>query len=149
MKTLVNWNTIILIILYLSSMFFIIIAENVSRHNYYYTLATSFRIRQYIFLVALCGSTMWKHQTQIIAIFIWEYYTSTFTNLLHALWTYSDYKYLDYITWWMYILDVLIVYFKYWYRWLLDLTLSTPHTYFYGPYNLSRSNILLIYYLES
>ena len=30
---------------------------------------------------------------------------STFTNLLHALLTYSDYKYLDYIIWWMYILS--------------------------------------------
>ena len=26
-------------------------------------------------------------------------------NLVHALWTYSDDKYLDYITWWMYILS--------------------------------------------
>ena len=36
-----------------------------------------------------CGGTVRKRSvktpTQIIAIFIWTYYTSTFTNLLHAL----------------------------------------------------------------
>ena len=46
-----------------------------------------------------CGGTVRKRSvttpTQIIAIFIWTYYTSTFFH----------YKYLDYITWWMYILS--------------------------------------------
>ena len=58
-----------------------------------------------IYQVALCKSTVWKHQTQIIAIFIWKYYMLTFTDLILTLWTCSDYKYLDYISLWMYTLS--------------------------------------------
>ena len=48
----------------------------------------------------LCMMSKWKHQTQIIAIFIWKY-MSTFTNLRLTLWPSSDYNYLDCISWWI------------------------------------------------